>query len=99
MESGAYWLCRCSLRDNGPRLYFLDKGLTYNKDWACQVRICLRLEACPRACPGACPGSHRDMAQEPLGRLSLYFLLWKGLELKLAQVRRILKVAEVGKGV
>lgn len=38
------------------------------------------------------------MAQGPSEELSLCFLLRKGQESKLAQARRVLKVAEVGKG-
>lgn len=46
--------------------------------------------------PEACPWAPRAMALRPSEGLS--FLLWKGLESKLARARRVLRVAEVGKG-
>lgn len=50
------------------------------------------------SCPRPVLGPLRAVAQGPSEGLSLCFLLWKGLESKLVQVRRVLKVAEVGKG-
>lgn len=80
----------------GPDYSLLNLSFPSCRDGLAKVRSAFCPEACPEAYPAASQGYRHG---HPALGGTVCFLLWKGLELKLVQDRRVLKGLGWGRGV